>query len=158
MADIASNLFSKVLPRLGHEPGLRSGFQGWIVSGVYVPAEASPGREVDLHQVKTLDFVPYAAFDFERFALSCREILVIKMHSFMVWEFAKGFTAPNIIPIKPRKRDRRFGGAFRRQRGPKQQSQKIKEQRQKAKRQKGKKAKKQKSKKAKRQKDKTAKM
>jgi len=73
LADIAPNIFSEILPRLGREPAKEEGFRDWVLSGVYQPLERVPGRSIELQRVSAAEFVPFVSYDFERFSLSSRE-------------------------------------------------------------------------------------
>ena len=78
MADIATNLQSGLLKRLGVNPSTDGGLRRWLIDGAYVPEVNTSTDAIELTNIEvTRDLVPYLSFDFERFALASAETLLI---------------------------------------------------------------------------------
>lgn len=73
MTTLANLLCLGLLPRLGQEPALKSGFQDWLVSKPFTPKKISLGLGLSLERVNMMDFVRATNYDFERFSLSSFE-------------------------------------------------------------------------------------
>jgi hypothetical protein len=73
VAQLSASLFSGLLPGLGALPAKEGGFQRWIISGSYRPRSITSSLVIVFEDVAAAEFVPFANYDFERFALAAKE-------------------------------------------------------------------------------------
>ncbi len=94
MAQLSTSLFSGLLPGLGAVPAKEGGFQDWITSGSYRPRSVASPLVIAFEDVAVAAFVPFANFDFERFALAAKESCSIALlehnkHNLAGWPLLK---------------------------------------------------------------------
>jgi hypothetical protein len=73
MSTLGKILCSGTFPRLGQEPAVQYGLRAFFDMGKYRPHAPFNGKTFRIDHIPIVDFSPCLSFDFERFALSCKE-------------------------------------------------------------------------------------
>lgn len=80
VSDFAKILKVGILPALGASPAEEEGIKGWIVKQSYVPSLTD--KTLKLERVNLEKFSEAITFDFERFALSAQESLIVALSEY----------------------------------------------------------------------------